>query len=164
MQAARPERRIAEPAGAWLKGQGAYRELVINVTNTASAKMNHYVYGGKAGNNHARIQGHARWGNYIPGASPGHTGESDTTMLRYARWLLHRQDKVDKARRELQGKVLGCFCAPNKCHLHILAEVANCDDAQLREMRRAIGVPDPPTQTRDTQATRVAIQEPPTQP
>ena len=38
---------------------------------------------------------------------------------------------VLRARRELKGKRLACYCAPRDCHLHVLVEAANCSLAQL---------------------------------
>jgi len=39
--------------------------------------------------------------------------------------LLASPDKVAAAKRELRGKDLVCFCAPNACHGDVLIEVAN---------------------------------------
>jgi hypothetical protein len=50
----------------------------------------------------------------------------DEVLTRYAEWLLARTDLVDRARRELRGKVLGCWCRPSMlCHGDILAVIAN---------------------------------------
>jgi len=47
-------------------------------------------------------------------------------------WLLARPEEVMRARRELRGCQLGCFCAPRyECHGDNLAEVANCSPAWL---------------------------------
>jgi hypothetical protein len=32
---------------------------------------------------------------------------------------------IKKIKKELRGKVLGCFCSPKLCHGHILAWIAN---------------------------------------
>lgn len=39
--------------------------------------------------------------------------------------FLSKPELVAKAKRELKGKRLGCYCAPKSCHCDILAEVAN---------------------------------------
>ena len=49
-------------------------------------------------------------------------------------WLLRDPAKVLDARNELRGKRLGCWCTPLPCHGHTLALVANCSNAQLREL------------------------------
>lgn len=47
----------------------------------------------------------------------------------YEYWLLHSKEGIElqKDIHELKGKVLGCWCKPNKCHGDILAEIANDD-------------------------------------
>ena len=43
----------------------------------------------------------------------------------YRRWLLRRPELVERAKRELKGRVLGCWCAPNACHGDVLAEIVD---------------------------------------
>ena len=43
----------------------------------------------------------------------------------YEAYLLRQPDLVERARRELRGKVLGCWCAPLSCHGDVLARIAN---------------------------------------
>lgn len=45
----------------------------------------------------------------------------------YRRWLLSQPHLVERVRRELKGKVLGCWCVPQACHGEVLAEIANSD-------------------------------------
>lgn len=49
----------------------------------------------------------------------------DDAVVKYRGWLLSQPDLVAKAKAELKGKVLGCWCAPLQCHGDVLAEVAN---------------------------------------
>lgn len=56
----------------------------------------------------------------------------DEAISRYREWLLSQPVMVARARRELRGKVLGCWCKtrnhPNApCHGDVLAGVANDD-------------------------------------
>jgi Domain of unknown function (DUF4326) len=52
-------------------------------------------------------------------------------MSALVRVAKHRGDlrcnlsKMDRARRELPGKVLGCWCYPDPCHGTFLAAIAN---------------------------------------
>ena len=51
-------------------------------------------------------------------------------ITRYREWLVAQPRLVDRARKELRGKVLGCWCKTKKnpeapCHGDVLAEVAN---------------------------------------
>ena len=43
----------------------------------------------------------------------------------YARWLREQPQLVERAKRELRGKVLACWCAPEPCHAEVLARIAN---------------------------------------
>lgn len=63
-----------------------------------------------------------------PFANPfriGKDGDRVTVIERYRAWLLAQPDLVERARRELRGKVLACWCAPRPCHADVLLEVAN---------------------------------------
>ena len=40
-------------------------------------------------------------------------------------WLLANPQLLERVRRELGGKVLGCWCAPQACHADVLARLAN---------------------------------------
>jgi hypothetical protein len=46
-------------------------------------------------------------------------------LPRFREWVLAQPEYVERVRRELAGKVLGCWCAPKACHGDILAEIAN---------------------------------------
>lgn len=46
----------------------------------------------------------------------------------YRQWVYSQPDLIQKIRRELKGKILGCFCSPKSCHGDTLAEVANTDN------------------------------------
>jgi hypothetical protein len=50
-------------------------------------------------------------------------------LIGYARVSTNDQnlDLVATAKRELRGKVLGCWCAPLPCHGHVLACIADAD-------------------------------------
>jgi len=45
----------------------------------------------------------------------------------YRDYLRLRTDLVERAKKELKNKVLGCFCKPKPCHADILAEICNED-------------------------------------
>lgn len=48
----------------------------------------------------------------------------------YIEWIdLPEQKQLKKdIKKELKGKILGCYCSPKLCHGHILAEIANNDN------------------------------------
>jgi hypothetical protein len=80
----------------------------------------------------ARIDRTTVWGNpyYI---SDERTRE-DVIKL-YVRHLLAHPELIERARTELRGKVLGCWCKPEACHGDVLVIVANA-----RSYREAIQV------------------------
>lgn len=55
----------------------------------------------------------------------GKHGTRDAVIMKYRRWLERNPEIVEAAKLELKGKVLGCWCAPNKCHGDVLLEIAN---------------------------------------
>jgi hypothetical protein len=75
-----------------------------------------------------------RWGNPF---KIGRDGDREECVRRYRDWLLSGEQHLlrERARAELRGKVLACWCAPAGginsaapellCHAQILAAVAN---------------------------------------
>jgi hypothetical protein len=43
----------------------------------------------------------------------------------YREWINDRPELVQKAKNELKGKILACWCSPKGCHGDVLAEIAN---------------------------------------
>lgn len=62
------------------------------------------------------------WGNPFV---VGEHGTREEVVEQYAEWLLEQPELVAKAKEELKGKILGCWCAPKLCHGDILAEIVN---------------------------------------
>ena len=55
----------------------------------------------------------------------GRDGDRETVIRKYRAWLVAQPALVERVRRELANKVLGCWCAPAPCHGDVLAAVAN---------------------------------------
>ena len=55
----------------------------------------------------------------------GKDGTREEVILKYELWLLAKPGMVELVKRELRGKVLGCWCAQKSCHGDILARLAN---------------------------------------
>lgn len=55
----------------------------------------------------------------------GRDGTRSEVIAKYEAWLASRPDLIEAAKRELRGKVLACWCAPEACHADVLARVAN---------------------------------------
>ncbi len=64
------------------------------------------------------------WGNPF---KEGRDGSRLEVIEKYRAWLLARPAMVERAKRELRGKILGCWCAPRPCHCDVLLEVANAE-------------------------------------
>ena len=62
----------------------------------------------------------SRWGNPF---KVGRDGTREEVIAKYRTYVLSRPDLV-AVLPELQGKVLGCWCAPEPCHGDVLAELA----------------------------------------
>lgn len=64
----------------------------------------------------------SKWGNPF---EIGKDGSRQEVIEKFAVWLMHQPKLVEDARKELRGKILGCWCAPKRCHGDILLDVAN---------------------------------------
>jgi hypothetical protein len=63
--------------------------------------------------------------------SDGNTDLATRTAC-YLHWLLQQPPLLERARNELRGKRLGCWCAPHYCHGWVLAAIANCTDIEFQ--------------------------------
>ena len=61
------------------------------------------------------------WGNPF---RTGHDGDRADVIRKHREWLIGRADLMERI-GELRGKVLGCWCAPLRCHGDTLAELAD---------------------------------------
>jgi Domain of unknown function (DUF4326) len=59
----------------------------------------------------------------------GRDGKRGAVIGQYRTWLLAQPALVERVRRELAGKVLGCWCAPLPCHGDVLADIAGGGNA-----------------------------------
>ncbi len=55
----------------------------------------------------------------------GKHGTREQVIERYRQYLVLNPELYLAAKRELRGKDLVCFCAPEACHGDILLEIAN---------------------------------------
>jgi len=61
----------------------------------------------------------SKWGNPF---TIGRDGTRDEVIAQYRKWIL-LQPHLIASLSELVGKVLGCWCAPNACHGHVLIDL-----------------------------------------
>lgn len=74
----------------------------------------------------------SKWGNPF---KIGEDGTRDQVIEMYRQYLLGRPDLLAAIPTELKGKVLGCWCKPERCHGDVLAEIA--DGVPPEEPKRA---------------------------
>lgn len=55
----------------------------------------------------------------------GRDGDRAAVIAKYRHWLAERPALIAQAKRELVGKALVCWCAPEACHGDVLREVVN---------------------------------------
>ncbi len=72
----------------------------------------------------------SKWGNPFTHLSVGTKAEfrvltRDAAVEAYREWIKTQPHLLAAAKRELRGKVLGCWCAPQRCHGDVLLEIAN---------------------------------------
>jgi len=69
------------------------------------------------------------WGNpfsHKAGTLAEHRAATrEEAVSKYEAWLLAQPALVERAKRELRGKVLACWCSPLACHGDVLARLAN---------------------------------------
>lgn len=63
-----------------------------------------------------------RWGNPF---KIGRDGDRDKCIRAYRIMVESHAPTVQAIRRELRGKDLVCWCAPEPCHADVLLEIAN---------------------------------------
>ena len=92
----------------------------------------------------------SKWSN--PFSSKEHASATFKTKSRadslyqYSLWLLSQPELMEEAKKELKGKILGCWCYPKKrCHGELLAAIAN--DLPLPDYAPQSKEQDPPRQT-----------------
>lgn len=55
----------------------------------------------------------------------GSDGTRDEVVTKYREYIFAREDLLADVKKELKGKDLVCWCAPEACHADILLEIAN---------------------------------------
>ena len=52
----------------------------------------------------------------------------EEAIQKYNEFVRSNPEFMKEIKRELKGKVLGCFCSPSLCHGHVLAWIANFEE------------------------------------
>lgn len=56
------------------------------------------------------------------------TQTREESLEKYEEWIRSQPEMMAAIKKELKGKVLSCWCAPKRCHGHILAWIANAEE------------------------------------
>ena len=48
----------------------------------------------------------------------------EEAVQKYEEWIRAQPTLIERAKRELKGRVLGCWCKPQLCHGDVLAKIA----------------------------------------
>lgn len=71
------------------------------------------------------------WGNpysHIPNSAAPYPVDSREDAIRaYEYHILSNPEMVERVKKELKGKVLGCHCKPLDCHGDVLVKIADSD-------------------------------------
>lgn len=49
----------------------------------------------------------------------------DEAVSKFEEWIRSKPELMKAAKKELRGKILGCWCAPQSCHGDILYKIVN---------------------------------------
>lgn len=64
----------------------------------------------------------SQWGNpYTIGLGL----DREEAVEKYEKWVKSQPVMIAKIKRQLRGKDLVCFCAPQKCHGDVILKIAN---------------------------------------
>lgn len=69
----------------------------------------------------------SKWGNRFK-LRYSDDADRQRVIAEYRWWLTSDTERCARAKRELRGKHLVCWCAPAPCHAEVLLEIANADD------------------------------------
>ena len=114
-----------------VEGVLQWRQLVVHSAAPVSAGTPAPVFGGRARSRNAPPGDSCPWGNYAYTSVVRSPSDRIAAVTAYRASLEVSPELVLRARRELKGKRLACYCAPRDCHLHVLAQAANCSLTQL---------------------------------
>jgi len=64
------------------------------------------------------------WGNPFV---IGRDGDKTERLRKYREWIMSQPELLERAKRELRGRTIACWCKPEACHGDILAEIADAD-------------------------------------
>ena len=71
----------------------------------------------------------SKFGNpysHLPNSAAPFPVETREDAIRlYEEWIRSQPELMEAAKKELRGKILGCWCAPLACHGDVLIRISN---------------------------------------
>jgi hypothetical protein len=55
----------------------------------------------------------------------------EESIAAYEKWIRSQPELMAAAKKELKGKILGCWCAPLSCHGDVLLKIANEEEIKI---------------------------------
>ena len=110
--------------------QDEYMDTEINIVNLRHVKnidewirngVGRHVYVGREVHSLTRQYSDFKWGN--PYRLRDHNHSREKVLELFQLYLQHNQELLESV-SELKGKILGCWCAPGKCHAEVLHRLA----------------------------------------
>jgi Domain of unknown function (DUF4326) len=90
--------------------------MTTRVVNCKGGNRNYDVYSGRW---NYQIRESSKWRNPFPAKKYGR----EKCIEMYREYIMNRPELLSLIPIELKGKVLGCWCKPEKCHGDILVEL-----------------------------------------
>lgn len=105
--------------------------VVANIRETNGRRTDEALLAwAEANDRFVRIDRKTEWGN--PFEIP-EDGDRDAVVDKFNQFYFPHKDGLRNKATSLRGKVLGCWCHPEKCHGHVIAEFVNASAAPLAE-------------------------------
>jgi RNA recognition motif-containing protein len=99
---------------------GAKTSVASRATNRSKTQVVHC----KKSNYDVYIGRPSDWGNPFV---IGKDGDRDDVIQKYRNWIMRQPDLLARAKKELRGQRIACWCKPEACHGDVLAEIADAD-------------------------------------
>lgn len=67
----------------------------------------------------------------------------DKVFAMFLDYLIQSPKLLEEIKPKLKGRVLGCWCVPQRCHAHILASIADSDKTEIetiKQLKKMYGV------------------------
>jgi RNA recognition motif-containing protein len=94
--------------------------VVSQTTNRSKTQVVHC----KKSNYDVYIGRPSDWGNPFV---IGKDGDRADVIRKYRTWIMCQPDLLARAKKELRGRRIACWCKPEACHGDVLAEIADAD-------------------------------------